>query len=81
MSGIVGGADNRTTDAVLVIGSGLKLYREYLVSSIARRARDAGADRGRSPGPGDGRVSRWPSVMPGRGRRSCRGGRRLSCHA
>jgi biotin carboxylase len=44
MSGIVGGADNRTTDAVLVIGSGLKLYREYLVSSIARRARDAGLD-------------------------------------
>ncbi|MGM1064110.1 ATP-grasp domain-containing protein [Saccharothrix sp. Mg75] len=32
------------TDAVLVIGSGLKLYREYLVSSIAARARAAGVE-------------------------------------
>ncbi|MHC0429391.1 ATP-grasp domain-containing protein [Streptomyces sp. O3] len=28
--------------ALLVIGSGLRLYREYLVSSVARRARQAG---------------------------------------
>lgn len=28
--------------ALLVIGSGLKLYREYLVRSVARRAREAG---------------------------------------
>ncbi|MBW4718023.1 ATP-grasp domain-containing protein [Saccharothrix obliqua] len=32
------------TDAVLVIGSGLKLYREYLVTSIHARARAAGLD-------------------------------------
>jgi predicted ATP-grasp superfamily ATP-dependent carboligase len=30
--------------ALLVIGSGLKLYREYLVKSIHRRAREAGLD-------------------------------------
>ena len=30
--------------ALLVIGSGLKLYREYLVRSIHRRARAAGLD-------------------------------------
>lgn len=27
---------------LLVIGSGLKMYREYLVTSIHRRAREAG---------------------------------------
>ncbi|MFC7616404.1 hypothetical protein ACFQV2_25970 [Actinokineospora soli] len=30
--------------ALLVIGSGLKYYREYLVRSVARRARAAGLD-------------------------------------
>jgi biotin carboxylase len=29
-------------DALLVIGSGLKLYREYIVRAVARRAREAG---------------------------------------
>ncbi|ADG76497.1 ATP-dependent carboxylate-amine ligase domain protein ATP-grasp [Cellulomonas flavigena DSM 20109] len=33
---------NESPTAVLVIGSGLKLYREYLLSSAAERARDAG---------------------------------------
>ncbi|MFJ9785386.1 ATP-grasp domain-containing protein [Amycolatopsis sp. NPDC101161] len=31
-----------TPGALLVIGSGLKLYREYLVKSVAERAREAG---------------------------------------
>ena len=31
-------------DALLVIGSGLKLYREYLVRSVSARARSAGLD-------------------------------------
>lgn len=33
---------NANPGALLVIGSGLKLYREYLVRSVARRAREAG---------------------------------------
>lgn len=31
-------------NVILVIGSGLKVYREYLVAPIARRAREAGLD-------------------------------------
>lgn len=33
-----------SNDVLLVVGSGLKLYREYLVASIHRRARSAGLD-------------------------------------
>ena len=33
---------NPNPGALLVIGSGLKLYREYLVRSVSDRAREAG---------------------------------------
>ncbi|BCJ51448.1 carboxylase [Actinoplanes sp. NBRC 14428] len=33
---------HRNPGALLVIGSGLKLYREYIVRAVARRAREAG---------------------------------------
>ena len=35
---------NTKNDAILAIGSGLRRYREYLVRSVAARAREAGLD-------------------------------------